>query len=58
VELHDLYFLPDIAKMIKSRSTRWMGHMQRKGEKKNTQFLSANLTEREHFERPWCEWGG
>lgn len=48
VELHDLYYLPNIARMIKSRSTRWMGHME--WEEKNTQFSWANLIERQHFE--------
>ena len=50
MELHDLYSLPDIATMIRSRSTGWLGHKEWKGEKKNTRFWWANLTERQHFE--------
>jgi hypothetical protein len=32
-ELHDLYSLPNIIRMIKSRRTRWAGHVARMGEK-------------------------
>jgi hypothetical protein len=34
-DLHDLYFLPSIIRMIKSRRMRWTGHVARKGEKQN-----------------------
>jgi hypothetical protein len=28
-ELHNIYFLPDIKRMIKSRRIRWAGHVAR-----------------------------
>jgi hypothetical protein len=31
-ELHDLYSLPNIVRVIKSRRMRWAGHVARKGE--------------------------
>jgi hypothetical protein len=34
-ELHDLYFSPNIIRMIKSRRMRWAGHVARMGEKRN-----------------------
>jgi hypothetical protein len=34
-ELHNLYFLLNIIKAIKSRRIRWVGHVARKGEMKN-----------------------
>jgi hypothetical protein len=34
-ELHYLYSLPNIIKMVKSRRMRWAGHVARMGEKRN-----------------------
>jgi hypothetical protein len=34
-ELHNLYSSPSIIKMIKTRRTRWVGHVARMGEKRN-----------------------
>jgi hypothetical protein len=34
-ELHNLYSLPSIIRMIKSRSMRWAGHVSQMGEKRN-----------------------
>jgi hypothetical protein len=34
-ELHDLYSSPSIITIIKSRRTRWAGHVARMGEKKS-----------------------
>jgi hypothetical protein len=34
-ELHNLYSLPNIIRMIKSRRMRWAGHVARIGEKQN-----------------------
>jgi hypothetical protein len=31
-ELNDLYSLPNIVRMVKSRRMRWAGHVARKGE--------------------------
>ena len=30
-ELHDLYYIPNIIRMIKSRRMRWEGHVARMG---------------------------
>jgi hypothetical protein len=38
-ELPDLYSLPSIIRMIKSRRMRWAGHVARKGEKRNSYTL-------------------
>jgi hypothetical protein len=38
-ELHNLYSSPSIIKIIKSRGTRWAGHVARMGEKKNVYRL-------------------
>jgi hypothetical protein len=34
-ELHDLYSLPSIIRIIKSSKMRWAGHVARMGEKRN-----------------------
>jgi hypothetical protein len=34
-ELHNLYSSPSIIRMIKSKRTRWAGHLTRMGEKRN-----------------------
>jgi hypothetical protein len=38
-ELRDLYSLPSIIRIIKSRRTRWTGHVARMGEKRNAYRL-------------------
>jgi hypothetical protein len=38
-ELPDLYSLPSIIRIIKSRRMRWVGHVERMGEKRNTYRL-------------------
>jgi hypothetical protein len=38
-ELHDLYSLPSIIRIIKSRRMRWAGHVARMGVKRNTYRL-------------------
>jgi hypothetical protein len=39
-ELHDLYSLPIIIRIIKARRMRWEGHVERMGEKRNTYTFS------------------
>jgi hypothetical protein len=34
-ELRDLYSSPSITRIIKSRRIRWLGHVERMGEKRN-----------------------
>jgi hypothetical protein len=38
-ELHDLYSLPSIIRIIKLRRMGWMGHVARMGEKRNVYRL-------------------
>jgi hypothetical protein len=48
-ELHDLYSLPSIIRIIKSRRMRWAGHVAQMGEKRNPyRLLVESQREREH----------
>jgi hypothetical protein len=38
-ELHDLYSLPSIIRIVKARRMRWTGHVARMGEKRNAYRL-------------------
>jgi hypothetical protein len=50
-ELNDLYSSPNIVRVIKSRRTRWAGHVARMGrEEVHTGFWWGNLKERDHLE--------
>jgi hypothetical protein len=44
-ELQDLYSLPSIILIIKSRRMRWAGHVARMGEKKNVYRLLVGKPE-------------
>jgi hypothetical protein len=44
-ELHDLYSLPRIIRIIKSRRIRWVGQVARMGEKKNAHRLLVGKPE-------------
>jgi hypothetical protein len=44
-ELHDLYSSPRIIRIIKSRRMRWVGHVARMGEKRNTYRLLVGKLE-------------
>jgi hypothetical protein len=44
-ELHDLYSTPSIIRMIKSRRMRWVGHVARIREKRNTYMLLVGKPE-------------
>jgi hypothetical protein len=44
-ELHDLYSLPDIIRQIKSRRTRWAGHVARMGEGRNVYRVLVGKSE-------------
>ena len=50
-ELNDLYSLPKIVRMVKSRRMRWAGHVARMGEG-YTVFGWGNLRERDHWGDP------
>jgi hypothetical protein len=44
-DLHDLYSLPSIIRMIKSRKMRWLGHIAQMGERRNTYRLLVGRPE-------------
>jgi hypothetical protein len=45
-ELHDLYTSPNIIRMIKSRTVRWVAHVTCMGEKRNAYSVSVGKPER------------
>jgi hypothetical protein len=50
-ELHNLYASPNIIRVTKSRSMRWMGHVARIGEMRNGyMFWAQYLNGRDHSE--------
>jgi hypothetical protein len=52
-ELNDLYSSPNIIRVIKSRSLRWVGHLACMGRGEvHIGFWLGNLRERDHFEDP------
>ena len=50
-ELCDLYSLPNIVRVVKSRRMRWAGHVARMGEG-CTEFWWGNVRERDHLGDP------
>jgi hypothetical protein len=56
-ELHNLYSLPSIIRMIKSRRMRWARHVARMGEKRNAcSFLVGKPEGKRPLGRPRCRW--
>jgi hypothetical protein len=56
-DLSDVYSLPSIIKMIKSRRMRWAGHVSRMGEKRNVyRLLAGRQKRRRPLGRPRCRW--
>jgi hypothetical protein len=53
-ELSDLYFLPNIVRVVKSRRMRWAGHVARIGEGRGVYRVlgGGNLRERDHWGDP------
>jgi len=48
-ELHDLYALPNVIRVMRSRMMRWTGHVPCMGEMEMyTLYWLGNLTERNH----------
>jgi hypothetical protein len=56
-ELRDLYSLPSIIRIIKSRRMRWTGHVARMGEKRNAyRLLVGKPEEKRPPGRPRRRW--
>jgi hypothetical protein len=56
-DLHNLYSLPSIIRIIKSRRMRWAGHVARMGEKRNVYRLLVRKPEgKRPLGRPRCRW--
>jgi hypothetical protein len=56
-ELNDLYSLPSIIRIIKSRSMRWAGNVAQMGEKSNVYRLLVGKSEGKiPLGRPRCRW--
>jgi hypothetical protein len=56
-ELHDLYSSPSRIRIIKSRRMRWVGHVARMREKRNTYWLLVGKPERKRpLGRPRRRW--
>jgi hypothetical protein len=54
-ELHNLYSLPNIIRMIKSRGVKWAGYVSYMGEKRNAYSVLVGTQE---GKRPECRWQG
>jgi hypothetical protein len=58
-ELHNLYSLPNIIRMMKSRRMRWAGHVARMGETGNAYRLLVGKPEgKRPLGRQRCKWVG
>jgi hypothetical protein len=56
-ELHRLYSLPSIIRMIESRRMRWEGHVEPIGNKRNAYMLLVRKPEgKRPLGRPRCRW--
>jgi hypothetical protein len=56
-ELQNLYYLPNLIRVIKSRRMRWVGHVLLMGEKRNTyRTLIGKLEEKRPLGRPRHRW--
>jgi hypothetical protein len=56
-ELHTLYSLPNIIRMMKSRRMRWTGHVARMGETRNAYRILVGKPEgKRPLGRPRCRW--
>jgi hypothetical protein len=56
-ELHNLYSLPNIIRMIESRTMRWAGHVAGTGAKRNGYRILVGKPEgKRPLGRPRCMW--
>jgi hypothetical protein len=57
LNVFNLYFSPNIIRMIKSRRMRWAGHVARMGDKRNAnRILVGKLEGRTPLGRPRRRW--
>jgi hypothetical protein len=58
-ELHSIYLSPNIVRMMKSRTTRWVGYVSHMGEMKNVNRTLVGMPElKRTLRRPRHRWGG
>jgi hypothetical protein len=56
-ELHNLYSLPNVVRVIKSRRMRWAGHVARMGEGRDVYRVLVGRPEgKRQLGRPRCRW--
>src|SRR5215471_10328359 len=56
-ELNDLYSLPNIVRVVKSRRMRWAGHVACMGEERGVHRVLVGKPEgKRPFGRPRCRW--
>jgi len=56
-ELSDLYSLPNIVRVVKSRRMRWAGHVARMGQEKGVHRVLVGKPEgKRPLGRPRCRW--
>ena len=56
-ELNDLYSLPNVVRVVKSRRMRWVGHVARMGEVRGVHRVLVGMPEgKRPFGRPRCRW--
>ena len=56
-ELSDLYSLPNIVRVVKSRRMRWGGHVARMGQGRGVHRVLVGKPEgKRPLERPRCRW--
>jgi hypothetical protein len=56
-ELNDLYSLPNIVLVVKSRRMRWAGHVARMGEDRRVHWVLVGKPEgKRPLGRPKCRW--
>jgi hypothetical protein len=57
VELNDLYYLPNIVRVVKSRRMRWAGHVARMGEERGVYMVLVGKPEgKRPLGRPRLTW--
>jgi hypothetical protein len=55
-ELNDLYSLPNVVRVVKSRRLRWAGHVARMGEERGVHMLVGKPEGKRPLGRPRRRW--